>query len=81
LIGGDTIYLQQQQYSIQALHERDQDQPFAKPVAGAGGAPAASTSDNAANDSEADEDDAQDEERGLRELAEIIIKGLQEAAA
>lgn len=74
LVGGDTIYLQQQQYSIEALHERDQDQPFAKPAAGAAGTPGtpAATSTNS---------EAQDEEaRALRELADEIIKGLQEAA-
>lgn len=30
LEGGDTVYLQQQQYSISALAERDKDKPFAK---------------------------------------------------
>ena len=33
LEGGDTVYLQQQNYSIEALHERDQDMPFSKPAA------------------------------------------------
>lgn len=32
LPGGDTVYLQQQQYSIEALAERDSDKPFAKPA-------------------------------------------------
>lgn len=74
LKGGDTIYLQQQQYSIQALFERDQDQPFAKAVAGppaTSGAPASAT-----NRSDVDAE----EERQLRDLADTIIKGLQEAA-
>ncbi len=31
--GGDTPYLQQQNYSLAALDERDKDDPFAKPVA------------------------------------------------
>jgi len=30
--GGDTPYLQQQNYSLAALDERDQDKPFAKPA-------------------------------------------------
>lgn len=30
--GGDTPYLQQQNYSLSALDERDRNQPFAKPV-------------------------------------------------
>jgi HK97 family phage portal protein len=88
LIGGDTIYLQQQQYSIEALHERDQDRPFAKPppgAPGASGAQAAGTdSDAEAEDASEEEDSAQEpeaeEERALRELADTIIKGLQEAA-
>jgi HK97 family phage portal protein len=74
LTGGDTIYLQQQQYSIEALHERDQDQPFAKPTPAAAGAPATSSSNNSTDDDEADDAEA------MRELADTIIKGLQEAA-
>jgi HK97 family phage portal protein len=31
--GGDTPYMQQQQFSLRALAERDQDKPFAKPAA------------------------------------------------
>ena len=33
LPGGDTAYMQQQQFSLAALHKRDQDDPFSKPVA------------------------------------------------
>jgi len=33
LDGGDTVYLQQQNYSIEALNERDSNKPFAKPAA------------------------------------------------
>lgn len=32
LAGGDTVYLQQQYYSLAALAERDQNDPFAKPA-------------------------------------------------
>lgn len=82
LVGGDTIYLQQQQYSIEALHERDQDQPFSKPPAAA---PAAAGTPSSADQKEEDEIEEEDEpeedpERALRELANHIIKGLQEAA-
>jgi HK97 family phage portal protein len=83
LVGGDTIYLQQQQYSIEALHERDQDKPFAKPATGAAGAPAAqatSSADDEEAEEEADEEAEAEEARALRELADEIIKGLQEAA-
>jgi HK97 family phage portal protein len=31
LVGGDTVYLQQQYYSLEALSERDSNDPFAKP--------------------------------------------------
>lgn len=71
LVGGDTIYLQQQQYGIQALFERDQDKPFAKPTQAAA-APSPTPPD--------DEEDDEDAERAIRELADTIIKGLQEAA-
>lgn len=40
LIGGDTVYLQQQQYGIEALAERDANKPFAKPTPATPGAPA-----------------------------------------
>jgi HK97 family phage portal protein len=41
--GGDTPYLQQQNFSLAALDKRDRDDPFAKPAA-----PAAPVNDNAA---------------------------------
>lgn len=81
LVGGDTIYLQQQQYSIEALHERDQDQPFAKAAAGAPGAAGTPAATSSSADAEEEEDDSEaEEERVLRDLADTIIKGLQEAA-
>lgn len=80
LIGGDTIYLQQQQFSIEALHERDQDEPFAKPPAGAAGSPASASEDDDEEQVEEDEETEEDEERALRELANEIIQGLREAA-
>lgn len=39
--GGDTPYMQQQNFSLAALAERDADQPFAKPSPAAPAAPAA----------------------------------------
>ena len=50
LKGGDTVYLQQQQYSIEAIAERDADKPFSKPTAPVSAAPAA-------NDDEIDVDE------------------------
>ncbi len=41
LDGGNTVYMQQQQYSLRALAERDADKPFARAVSGAPGTPAA----------------------------------------
>lgn len=32
LEGGDTVYMQQQNYSLEALAERDRDKPFSKPT-------------------------------------------------
>jgi HK97 family phage portal protein len=40
LTGGNTVYLQQQQFSIEALNERDQADPFAKPSTPAPALPA-----------------------------------------
>lgn len=90
LVGGDTIYLQQQQYSIEALHERDQDAPFAKPVTGAPGASASSDADADAEEetqeeteeeeTAEEEEDTEAEERALRDLVKTVIEGLQEEA-
>jgi HK97 family phage portal protein len=85
LVGGDTIYLQQQQYSIEALHERDQDQPFAKPSAGAPGAPGtpASSAEDVEDEGDQEQTDEEDsdeaEERALRDLVNTVIEELQEA--
>ena len=43
LEGGDTVYLQQQQFSIEALAKRDAADPFSKPAAAAPALPAPST--------------------------------------
>ena len=51
--GGDVIYSQQQYFDIAALHERDQNKPFATPTAPAGPTP---TDPITGQDDEADED-------------------------
>ena len=45
--GGDAPYLQQQNYSLEALAQRDQDKPFAKPPAVSSSAPPAENDDAA----------------------------------
>lgn len=78
LKGGDTIYLQQQQYGIEALFERDRDKPFAKPT------PATPAQSSVPANNEGPEDDdgepAGDADKALRALADTIINGLREAA-
>jgi len=57
LEGGDTVYMQQQNFSLAALNERDQDAPFAKPTA----APAATPAPTAEPDpDEVDDNPAED---------------------
>lgn len=56
LTGGDTVYLQQQYYSLAALAERDANEPFAKPEP----APALPAPDPE-SEPEDDEDDAEGE--------------------
>jgi len=71
LTGGATVYLQQQQYSIEALAERDADKPFAKPPAPAPapqGTPAGGAS----------EEDAGEQARAL---LEYVREGIAHAAA
>ncbi len=52
--GGDTPYLQQQQYSLAALAKRDRDDPFSKPTPAA--APAADNAQPEAADANAGAD-------------------------
>lgn len=61
--GGDTPYLQQQQFSLAALDERDQDKPFSKPTS----PPAAQS---AANDSTIDQ-------AGQKALAGMLTMALR----
>lgn len=61
--GGDTVYLQQQQYSLEALSKRDaKDDPFAK------------TEPSAQPNPAADNDD--DQERAMIDASRRIFKGL-----
>jgi HK97 family phage portal protein len=61
--GGDTIYLQQQYYSMEALAERDSNDPFSKPepapAAEAPEEPAQEAEDQASEGQEAEADDTQ----------------------
>ncbi|OQC10887.1 MAG: Phage portal protein [Alphaproteobacteria bacterium ADurb.Bin100] len=71
LIGGDSIYLQQQYYSLEALAERDANAPFAAPPP-----PAVPAPDKSAEpETDDDEDDVQ------RFAADLIAYVLQPASA
>lgn len=78
--GGSTPYLQQQNYSLAALDERDRNGPFEKPAAPApvGGQPA-STSGNPENPSEDDSTKETEQVRTARWFARIV-NGLTEGA-
>jgi phage portal protein BeeE len=71
--GGDTPYLQQQNYSLEALDERDRNTPFAKPTAPAaspGPAPGTSPSDEASGDA----DGAENEMRGILDGMAAVLE-------
>lgn len=71
LAGGDTVYLQQQYYSLEALAERDANAPFATPPP-----PAVPAPDKSAEpETDDDEDDVQ------RFAADLIAYVLQPASA
>ncbi|AUT63853.1 phage portal protein [Paraburkholderia terrae] len=74
--GGDTPYMQQQNYSLAALDERDRNKPFAKPDPAPAGEQAASTSPNSGD---ADDDTAREsgQERASRWLRQLLA-GLTE---
>jgi HK97 family phage portal protein len=67
--GGDSPMAQQQQYSLAALAERDQDKPFAKPAPGAPATPAVAPSDTAPAADAAAKD--------AHDLIAHIMKGLE----
>jgi phage portal protein BeeE len=61
--GGDTPYLQQQQFSLSALAQRDANDPFAKPPSGPPAAPA----------------DAEEDDMDVRSFASLLTaKAVQE---
>lgn len=70
LKGGDTVYLQQQQYSIEALAERDADKPFSKAAAAPQGTPAVQAAPP-----------EPDTEAEARAFIDAITKGLADATA
>lgn len=68
VVGGDTPYMQQQNYSLAALAKRDADDPFAKPAP----APALQPTEDPPEDEAAE----QAAEQEAREFIEHIRKGL-----
>ena len=72
--GGDTPYLQQQNYSLAALNERDQNDPFAKPTP----APALPTPAEDGEDGEEDETDDTEETDEANQAAEEEARRLAE---
>ncbi|BAO89028.1 phage portal protein [Caballeronia cordobensis] len=79
--GGDTPYMQQQNYSLAALDERDRNQPFAKPDPAPNGAPVggqpASTSQNSGDEADDETREETDQERAVRWLDKLLA-GLSE---
>jgi len=60
VVGGDTPYMQQQNFSLRALAERDADHPFSKPEPAAPATPATQTDDEPpADEPDDDEPDAE----------------------
>ena len=55
--GGDTPYMQQQNYSLSALAERDNDDPFAKPTPAPAAPPPAELPPAPVDDDEPDDDE------------------------
>jgi HK97 family phage portal protein len=76
--GGDTVYMQQQNYSLAALAKRDSESP-APPSPGAGGTTQDKPSLPAPSDSEDDGDkqetDSEDEAQAAKALAFMLAKG------
>ena len=50
IAGGNTVYLQQQNFSVAALAERDADHPFAQPTSAPAAPPASASADDNAGD-------------------------------
>jgi phage portal protein BeeE len=67
--GGDTPYLQQQNYSLEALDERDRNAPFAKPATPPANDPGTSPA----------EDDTGGVDGAVREFADLVTWGMRAA--
>lgn len=76
LQGGDTVYMQQQNYSLEALAERDKDKPFSKPTTPPPGAPgnAPPPTDDTDDDEEADAEERALKIRGVRALFRELVR-------
>jgi len=72
--GGDSPFMQQQQFSLEALAKRDQDDPFSKPAAPS--APAAGDTPADTADDETPEPSRDDEEDQVRLFALLVEKEL-----
>lgn len=78
VVGGDTPYMQQQNFSLAALAKRDSEDPFAKPAP----APApASESENESDDAEDSEDDDEKSKEEVKSLMEYIGRAFAEEIA
>lgn len=76
LKGGDTVYLQQQYYSLEALAERDENAPFAKPAAPAPADPPADSPSDSPSDSADPEDSPEDDLQMAARLEELLARDL-----
>lgn len=66
VVGGDTPYMQQQNFSLAALAERDKDKPFSKPTAGPGVSPTPSMEGTPQDDDSGDDsEEAGDTSRAI----------------
>lgn len=74
--GGASPYLQQQNYSLAALAERDSNAPFAAPAPAAAAPPSDEQAEEGAEDEDEDEDESAAEEAAFGILA-AINKGLK----
>lgn len=75
--GGESPYLQQQQFSLSALAERDRDKPFSKPEPAAPATPA----EGPANGDSADDTDDRGEDDGVAARAFLVSDFLRRSQA
>jgi len=78
--GGDTPYMQQQNYSLAALNKRDQNDPFAKP-AGGFGAPTPAGEPAVAEDDEKPDKEEEDAASDAEKLMDYVVNELEREAA